>query len=104
MLTVSFCPLFSLLFFFSYCHQTQENVDYRGKTVELAGGVEFSWGELVDFMLDTTHRGPFINVEHMTLENAKFWAGLAEIFPEPLWTVDEVRLEPPIRQPPLIFA
>ncbi|CAM9385564.1 unnamed protein product, partial [Sphacelaria rigidula] len=63
---------------------------YRGKTVELGGGGEFSWGELVDFMLDTTDRAPYIKVERMDLGTAKFYAGILEQFPDPFWTVDEV--------------
>lgn len=68
----------------------QDNVDYRGKLVELAGPGEFSWREVVDLVLDTTQRAVVTDVRDMHPLYAKLWGTILEQFPKPMFTADEV--------------
>lgn len=70
----------------------QENFDYRGKVVELAGPGEFSWREVVDLVLDTSHRSEETNVRGMEPFEAKLWGMGLEMLPNPMFTADEVPL------------
>lgn len=71
---------------------SQENFDYRGKVVELAGPGEFSWREVVDLVLDTSHRSEETNVRGMEPFEAKLWGMGLEMLPNPMFTEDEVPL------------
>ncbi|CAM9765395.1 unnamed protein product [Ectocarpus sp. 6 AP-2014] len=66
-----------------------ENLDYRGKLVELAGPGEFSWREVADLVLDTTHRARVTDVEEMSMLFARGYGMLLEQLPNPLFTEDE---------------
>ncbi|CAN0194326.1 unnamed protein product, partial [Ectocarpus sp. 8 AP-2014] len=66
-----------------------ENLDYRGKLVELAGPGEFSWREVADLVLDTTHRARVTDVEGMNMLFARGYGMLLEQLPNPLFTEDE---------------
>ena len=68
----------------------QENLDYRGKLVELAGPTEFSWREVVDLVLDTTHRADVTEVGSMSPLFAKIYGTVLEQLPNPVFTADEV--------------
>lgn len=65
-------------------------MDYRGKLVELAGPAEFSWREVADLVLDTTHRARVTDTEGMSMLFARGYGMLLEQLPNPLFTEDEV--------------
>lgn len=69
---------------------SQENLDYRGKLVEIAGPGEFSWREVGDLVLDTTHRAITTDVRDMSAFEANIWGMFLEQFPKPIFTQDEV--------------
>ncbi|CAN0188550.1 unnamed protein product [Pylaiella littoralis] len=66
-----------------------DNLDYRGKLVELAGPTEFSWREVADLVLDTTQRARVTDVEGMSMMFARGYGMLLEQFPKPMFTEDE---------------
>ncbi|CAM9846591.1 unnamed protein product [Discosporangium mesarthrocarpum] len=66
-----------------------ENVDYRGKTVEIAGHLEYSWSEVVDFVLDATQRVDSTRVHRLSNWEAELVGTILEQFPNPYWTKDE---------------
>lgn len=59
--------------------------------MELAGPGEFSWREVADLVLDTTHRARVTDTEEMSQLFARGYGMLLEQFPNPLFTEDEVR-------------